>query len=330
MERFSWSLTGGEFAAGSNQYSENPAVNWHANSGTIRIDGYFCDGGTTKLFWQEESYEMTTGTVSADEDECLPMVRLEYSGAWDEIDHWERSTSSSTGPWTAFSYTQDSQIPVSTRTWYRAMALGRAGTCTGGIIPSNVVVVDIDNFCSTYEIVHNQPPENFDGNELKLPSNGGNVRFGTTGIPAGHEVVFEVYVAGELAQDRIVGDYRSEFSYNFDSDSEVRIFVECCSNPIYGLISVNVGGTGGGDGGDGSDYCHPPTGGEASVRGGMIMIEDNFCPGQTSKFRFNFGDEMERFSWSLTGGEFAAGSNQYSENPAVNWHANSGKRYDQD
>jgi RHS repeat-associated protein len=264
---------------------------------------------------------MTTGTVSADEDECLPMVRLEYSGAWDEIDHWARSTSSSTGPWTAFSYTQDSQIPVSTRTWYRAMALGRAGTCTGGIIPSNVVVVDIDNFCSTYEIVHNQPPENFDGNELKLPSNGGNVRFGTTGIPAGHEVVFEVYVAGELAQDRIVGDYRSEFSYNFDSDSEVRIFVECCSNPIYGLISVNVGGTGGGDG---SDYCHPPTGDEESVRGGMIMIEDNFCPGQTSKFRLNFGDEMERFSWSLTGGEFAAGSNQYSENPAVNWHANSG------
>jgi hypothetical protein len=98
MERFSWSLIGGEFAVGSNQYSENPAVNWYANSGTIRIDGYFCDGGTTKLFWQEESYEMTTGTVSADEDECLPMVRLEYSGSWDEIDHWERSTSSSNRP----------------------------------------------------------------------------------------------------------------------------------------------------------------------------------------------------------------------------------------
>jgi hypothetical protein len=53
----------------------------------------------------------------------------------------------------------------------------------------------------------------------------------------------------------------------------------------------------------------------------MIMIEDNFCPGQTSKFSFRFGDEMERFSWSLIGGEFAAGSNQYSENPAVNWYA---------
>jgi hypothetical protein len=99
----------------------------------------------------------------------------------------------------------------------------------------------------------------------------------------------------------------------------VRAVLEGCTDPIAGLFNVFVNSSGGGGGGGGGgDYCHPPTGDEESVQGGMIMIEDNFCPGQTSKFRFNFGDEMERFSWSLTGGEFAAGSNQYSENPAVN------------
>jgi RHS repeat-associated protein len=185
------------------------------------------------------------------------------------------------------------------------------------IVRSNQIELTKNEFCDLYSISYDQPDDNLNDNILNLGSNGGLVRFGVNNLPSNQEIIWEIYEAGEMVLQE-TGVNLTEIAYNFTYDGSVRVRATCCADEIGKYVIVNIGNSMGGED-DMSGTCLPPSGNEYVYNAGIILPDGDICPGSQTSFTFNFQGGIERFEWTIDGGDFVNTNDELSENPTVQW-----------